>query len=56
MAPVMNNILVPPKLSNGSVIPVSGIIPIIEATFKATCANNQPTTPATISLIVISGK
>lgn len=52
----MNTMLVPPKLSNGNVIPVNGNTPVIAATFNMTCAASQPNTPITINLSVMSGK
>ena len=37
---------VPPKDKKGKVIPVSGIIPVIEAILMATWANIHPKAPA----------
>ena len=55
-AAVINRMLVPPKLSSGNVIPVSGKMPIIDAIFRTTCVPNQPNTPATKSLRRMSTK
>lgn len=55
-AAAINNILVPPKLSSGKVIPVKGKIPIIDATFRITCDANQPKTPAATNFNLMSIK
>jgi len=45
----MQSKLVPPKLTNGKVIPVKGKIPSIAPTFIILCENTHPKVPATIS-------
>lgn len=52
----MNNILVPPKLNKGKVMPVSGITPIIDPILRITWDANHPKTPATNSFNLISIK
>lgn len=48
MASILDNMDEPPKLINGRVIPVTGMIPMVMAMFSKIWNRNMPKTPTTI--------